>query len=575
MLVLLLAALLAACSSSDGAATASLESEPRGTGPSTDATAGQLSWDRCTDRLASMAGLDCATLEVPLDPAEPDGATIDLAVARAESTGDPQERIGSLVINPGGPGGSGIEFLTNASAAFPEELTDRFDLVSFDPRGVGQSTPVRCIDDETKDEQLTGDLSPDDEAELDEALDEGAEFLAGCEANAGDLIEHMSTADVAADLDQLRAALGDEGLTYLGYSYGTSIGAVYATLYPDNVRALVLDGSVSPGATDEEQLLAQAQGFERTLGNFVAACDADPECAIAPDARGAFDAARARLATDPIEVVSGDETRTLGPDQFDIGVATALYDTTLWGVLAESIADLDGGGAATLLSLLDRQTGRQPDGSYDNSSDAQAMVSCADTEERPSEDEASAAAQRILDAAPVFGGVTAYGTLGCLDWPVAANPLPEITGEGSPTVLVIGTLGDPATPYEWSQQMSEALESAVLLTYEGDGHTAFLRGGDCIEDAVVAYLVDLEVPQAGTRCPAEQETTSFTSIRDEVLSQFEEAGIPSEIANCVIDGIIDELGEAEFTRLILSNDQERLTRLVTAQAVQCAAASRD
>ena len=248
------------------------------------------------------------------------------------------------------------------------------------------------------------------EAELDEALEDGAEFLAGCQANAGDLIEHMSTADVAADLDQLREALGDEGLTYLGYSYGTSIGAVYATLYPDNVRALVLDGSVSPGATDEEQLLAQAQGFERTLANFVAACDADPECAIAPDARGAFDTARARLADDPIEVTSGDETRTLGPDQFDIGVATALYDTTLWGVLAESIADLDGGGAATLLSLLDRQTGRQPDGSYDNSSDAQTMVSCADTEERPSEDEASAAAQRILDAAPVFGGVTAYGT---------------------------------------------------------------------------------------------------------------------------------------------------------------------
>jgi pimeloyl-ACP methyl ester carboxylesterase len=569
---MLVAVLVGGCTGSGtDAATASMESDTRGATDETPPAAGELSWGTCRGEVASLADLECSTLTVPLDPADPSGETIQIAVARSASTGSDEERIGSLVLNPGGPGGSGIEFLANAAPAFPEELTDRLDLVSFDPRGVGESTPVRCIDDETKDEQLTGDLSPDTDEELERALADQEEFLAGCEQNSADLLEHMSTADVAADLDLLRAALGDEQLTYLGYSYGTSIGAVYATLFPDNVRALVLDGSISPSATEEEQLLAQAQGFERTLANFVAACDADSDCEIGPDASASIEAARARLEQDPIVVGSGAEARTLGPDLFDLAVATALYDTTLWGTLAVSIAELDEGGASTLLSLVDRQTGRQPDGSYDNSSDAQTMVSCADTDERPSVDEATATAERILAAAPTFGPITGFGALGCLGWPTAANPLPAITGAGSPTILVVGTVGDPATPYEWAQQMSDALESAVLLTYEGDGHTAFLRGGACIEDAVVAYLVDLSAPAAGTRCPAEESEAGFTSIRDEVLTQFEDAGIPEEVANCVIEGIIAELGESGFNELVLSGDQEQLTRLVTAQAVRCAA----
>lgn len=568
MALLLVTALVGACSTV-GDVTASKESEPRptlGTGPDD----GALAWAACSDRVASMAKIECATLDVPLDPEDPSGDTIELAVARKASTGSDEDRIGSLVLNPGGPGGSGVEFLTNAAAAFPDDVTDHFDLVSFDPRGVGDSTPVRCIDDATKDEQLSGDLSPDTDEELQRALADQATFLEGCESRSGQLLEHMSTADVAADLDELREALGDEQLTYLGYSYGTSIGAVYATEYPDRVRALVLDGSVSPSASEEEQLLAQARGFERTLANFVAACDADPDCAIGPDAAASIAAAREQLAARPITVGSGADARELGPDQFDLAVATALYDTDLWGTLATSIADLTD-GAATLLSLVDRQTGRQDDGTFDNSSDAQTMVSCADSPERPTVDEATAASERILAAAPTFGPITAWSTLGCLGWPTAANPLPTVTGAGAPTILVVGTLGDPATPYEWAEQMTDALESAVLLTYEGDGHTAFLRGGPCIDDAVVDYLVDLRTPAAGTRCPAQDDGPGFTDIRDEVLTQFVDAGIPTEVAECIIDGIIDELGEAQFNQLVLSGDQERLSRLVTARAVPCAA----
>lgn len=522
-----------------------------------------------------MARLQCGTLQVPLDPTAPSGDTIDLAVARSASTGSDDERIGSLVLNPGGPGGSGIDFLANAAASFPEDVTDRFDLVSFDPRGVGESTPVRCLDDAAKDEQLSGDLTPDTPAEVQQALDDQAELLDGCRTNSGDLIAHMSTADVAADVDRLREALGDDQLSYVGWSYGTSIGSVYATLYPDKVRALVLDGSVSPTDSNESQLITQAQGFERTLASFVAACDEDPDCAIGPDAAAAIDDARTRLERSPILVEGSAGRRSLGPDLFDLGLATALYDTTMWGTVATAIAELDDGGAATLLTLVDRQTGRQSDGSFDNSSDAQTMVSCADAPERPSADDALAAAQRITAAAPRFGGVTAAGAYGCLDWPIAANPLPPISGSGARPILVVGTVGDPATPYEWSEQMAAALSSAVLLTYEGDGHTAFLRAGPCIDDAVAAYLTDLTTPTPGTRCPANSSSAGFTSLRDEVVTQFQGAGIPKKVANCVVDGLIEELGESGFNELVLSGDQKQLGRLVTAQAVRCAAVGGD
>lgn len=536
------------------------------------ASGSEMDFGRCNDQLASLAGLECATLAVPLDPEQPDGDTIDLAVARYPSTGSESERIGSLVLNPGGPGGSGVEYLTNAAAVFPESLTSRFDLVSFDPRGVAASTPVRCVDDATKQKSLQGDLTPDDPAETQRALEEQEEFRKGCQARSGELIEHMSTADVAADLDQLRAALGDEKLSYIGFSYGTSIGAVYATLYPQNVRALVLDGSVSPTADEEAQLTAQAQGFDRTYANFLAACDADPRCAIGPDAAATIEETRSRLESDPVVVGDGEARRELGADLFDLAIATALYDTSMWGTLASSIEDIDRGGAAALLSFVDRQTGRRPDGSFDNSSDAQTMVSCADSTERRSVDEAKAASERISASATTFGELTAFGTFTCLDWPMAANPLPTITGAGSAPVLVVGTVGDPATPYEWSQQMASTLEGAVLLTYEGDGHTAFLRGGNCIETAVVDYLVDLVVPAADTRCPAESQDASFAPLRDEVVSQMEQAGLPSAVASCVVDGIIEDLGEAGFDELVLSGDQEKLARLVTAQAMRCATA---
>ncbi|MEZ5238917.1 MAG: alpha/beta hydrolase [Microthrixaceae bacterium] len=518
-----------------------------------------------------MAQLQCATLAVPVDHGAEGSATIDLELARSPATGGGSERIGSLLFNPGGPGGSGIEFLASASLLVPAELQQRFDLVSWDSRGVGESTPVRCLTDEQKDDQIEGDLSPDDQAELDRTVQDQEEFLQGCLQNHPDLIEHMSTADVAADLDDIREALGDEQLNYVGFSYGTAIGATYATMFPERVRAMVLDGAVSPTVSDLEQTITQAQGFERTYLAFVAECDSDPECPLSGRTAAAVEQVRASLDEDPVEVTTSSGTRELTRDLFDIGLATALYDSSTWGLVAQAIDDIEGSGGSTILGLADRQLGRNPDGTWDNSSDAQAMVNCADTESRPGLSEAEDLIPEVADSAPTFGEVLKTAPLSCLDWPLPANPVPEWSAAGAPPILVVGTLGDPATPYEWAEQMSAALEGSVLLTYEGDGHTAFLRGGECIDEAVTRYLVDLELPAAGTSCPEVESDAGLGDISDLLLEQFSQAGVPEPVARCITERLEEELGAADLQELILGGDPNALNQLVTDITLECMA----
>ncbi len=497
--VVAIVALLGGACTTERSSIAEATSNARGS--SVSQTSGELDWGSCAEAGAEGAGLECATLEVPIDYENPEAGSLELELARKTSTGTGSERIGSLLFNPGGPGGSGIEFLGSAAFTVPADIQDHFDLVSWDPRGVGESSPVECLDSSEKDAQISGDISPDTPEELDRAVADQAEFLAGCENNNKDLIEHMSTADVANDLDTIRQALGDEQLNYVGFSYGTSIGATYATMYPDHVRAMVLDGSTSPGANDVEQAVAQAKGFERTYQAFVSSCDASAECALSGQTSASVDSVRQRLDAAPLTVGNGSQSRELTRDLFDIGLASALYDDSSWGSLADAIANLDDGGAEVILELADRQLGRNEDGSWDNSWDAQTMVNCADSEDRPSIDEAIKSSDELVAASPTFGEAFRTGALACVDWPLAANPVPDWSAEGAPPILVVGTLGDPATPYEWSEEMVAALQGSVLLTYEGDGHTAFLRGGPCIDDAVSAYLIDLTLPAPGTELP--------------------------------------------------------------------------
>lgn len=455
----------------------------------------------------------------------------------------------------------------------PEELQERFDLVSWNPRGVGESTPVRCITDEQKDAQTEGDLSPDDTAEMDRAIADQEEFLQGCESNNPELIEHMSTADVAGDMEEIREALGDEKLNYVGFSYGTAIGATYATMFPQEVRSMVLDGSVSPTATDLEQTTTQAEGFERTYLNFVATCDEDPECALSGRSAQTIDEVRSSLDESPLVINTESGERELTRDLFDIGLATGLYDTSIWGPLARAIDDIDGDGGDLILSLADRQLGRNPDGTWDNSSDAQTMVNCADAHDRPTVEEAIAAVDVVAGAAPTFGEVLKTGPLSCVNWPMPANPVPDWTGEGAPPILVVGTVGDPATPYEWSEQMNEALVGSVLLTYEGDGHTAFLRGGPCIDDAVVAYLVDLALPEAGTSCPANEGSagTGVGDLREQLIEELAAAGLPESVAKCIADRLEEDLGTSGLEDLLLGGDPEELTQKITDITLACMA----
>jgi pimeloyl-ACP methyl ester carboxylesterase len=340
-------------------------------------------------------------------------------------------------------------------------------------------------------------------------------------------------------------------------------------MYPTRIRAMVLDGSVSPTASAADQAMVQATGFERTLSNFIAACDADPKCALAPDSAAAIESTRTSLEQSPVTVQDASGTRTLNRDLFDYGLATALYDTSTWGPTAEAIENIRSGGAGTFLALVDRQTGRQADGTYDNSSDAQVMVNCADQTDRPTAEEAAQDEARIIQAAPTFGPLIGAGLTGCDDWPEPAQPTTAPSADGAPPILVIGTLGDPATPYEWAEQMTEALTGSVLLTYEGDGHTAFLRGGQCIEDAVVEYFVDLTVPDEGTRCPAQSSGGEFAGVRDDLIEQLSQS-VPEELATCVVDGMIERVGEAEFNEMVLKNEQEEITKLAQATALECA-----
>lgn len=542
------------CAAGNDLARAESNSRSEATG----SDASSLDWGVCTGPASATGTLECATLAVPLDHDDPDGEQIELALARSRAAGDPSERIGSLVMNPGGPGGSGIEFLTSAAFVMPEEISSRFDLVSWDPRGVGQSSPVRCLDDEEKESQLEGDISPDTPKEERRAAEDQAELRAGCEGRNPEMIRHMSTADVAEDLEQIRIALGEEQLDYMGFSYGTAIGATYATLYGERVRSMVLDGAVSPTDSDLETAVTNAESFERSYEDFVAECDDDDTCPLGPDAEEALEEIRADLDRRPLEVDTTSGTRELTRDLLDYATLAALYDPTLWRTTARAIADLDDGGAQVILALVDQQTGRQPDGSWDNSTDALAMVNCADSPERPTAADALDEAEEIADASRTFGGLLAPSMLACVDWPMAENPVPEWSSESAPPILVVGTLGDPATPIEWAEQMADTLEGSVLLTYEGDGHTAFLSGGECVQDSVAAYLVDLDVPEEGTSCPSVSagapETGGGNGLLDELAQQLEGMGLPTEVAMCVRDGLVEEFGELGLEELLLGGD---------------------
>jgi pimeloyl-ACP methyl ester carboxylesterase len=451
---------------------------------------GTLEWQDCGD------DVECARLDVPLDHEDPGGETIELALARRRAGGDP---IGTLLVNPGGPGFAAIPLVTDAVFYLGEELLERFDVVAWDPRGVGDSTSVDCGDD--LDAFYAVDRSPDDAAEVEANAAAARRLARACARRSGDLLAHVSTYDTVRDLDLVREALGEEQITYLGFSYGTQIGALYADRYPRRVRAMVLDGAVDPSLRFEELALGQATGFDAALDAFLDWCAAG-DCGFGgSDPHRAYRMLMAQIDAEPLFARSDDETRELGPGEADIAVAAALYyGEEGWEALADALREAAQGDGSALLSFADDYTGREPGGRYADHTDALYAIGCTDAPV-PSLAEFPQVAARAEAAATNFGAATVWLSAPCAVWPVPPAGAPgPVRAAGAPPIVVVGTSNDPATPLRWAQALADQLESGRLVVAAGEGHTAYNRESDCVDDLVHRYLVDLVVPEDGTRC---------------------------------------------------------------------------
>lgn len=457
-----------------------------------DARTGSIRWHGCD-------GIQCATLSVPLDPARPSGSRIELALARLPATGSRQ---GFLLTNPGGPGGSGVDLVRGARDIFSSELRRHYDIISWDPRGVGASTAVEC--DPDLDGFVSADHSPDDAQEVRHDVATAQALAAGCARRSGDLLDHVSTLDTVHDMDAIRAALGEAKVTYLGFSYGTYLGAMYAQQYPTRIRAMVLDGAVDPSLSYAQGAQTQAVGFEQNLDAFLDHCRHDKHCGFATggDPRRAFDDVMAGIDAEPLPAKVDGEHRTLGPGEADFGVAQALYSgRDGWPDLAHALAKAAQGDGSELLELSDEYTGYQRGGTYSNEMGAFYATACVDT---PAPRTATAVEQ-LADAAarvaPTFGPSNFWLGLPCTYWHApATGVVAPVHAPGAPPIVVLGTTNDPATPLSGARALASQLPDARLVIYVSEGHTAYGRGSSCVDDAVDNYLVKLTLPTNGTRC---------------------------------------------------------------------------
>ncbi|MFI7705947.1 alpha/beta hydrolase [Nonomuraea sp. NPDC049480] len=454
---------------------------------------GAVAWTQCTDLTGvdgrpttPASGVECGKIQVPLDHAKPDGEKIDLALIRVKAAGD---RLGSLVFNFGGPGASGVDTMAMATQAFGT-LGRRYDLVSFDPRGVERSAGVKC----------GGQVDKLLEAESDADGDKLArEFAAACEKDSGKVLPYVGTVNAAKDLDLLRTALGDEKLNYFGLSYGTHLGAVYATHFPKNVGRFVLDSAFDPTVTFEERAVTQATGFDQAFEAFAKDCVAQScELGANPAAvESTVEKLLAGLKDKPLKV--GDRELTYGLAQ--LAVITPLYAKASWPMLEQAAAAALKGNGTTLLTLADAYTGRKADGTYSTAMTSLQAINCADNAERPTAAQTAQINAKIGKIFPILASESSAGV--CAHWPVKGDDAAKrIDATGSAPIVVIGGKGDPATPYQWATTLTRQLKTGVLVTYEGEGHGAYLTGNGCVLKAVDAYLLEGTVPAAGTTCAA-------------------------------------------------------------------------
>jgi len=451
-----------------------------------------IEWNQLTDRI------DDGTLTVPVDYADPQGDTIELYLARHRATSD--ESPGPLLANRGGPGADGATLGLAATSWFGEEITENFDVIGWDPRGVGQSEgAVDCIDDVDYDRYFSAsDITPDDQAERDALVELAEDYAEAC-LERTDILQHVGTNNSARDIDAIRQALGAEQISYFGFSYGSELGGVWATLFPTTVRAAVFDGATDPNSDALQSTLQQGAGFEAALTTFLAQCSTDSDCAFHNDgdAEGAFD--RLTVSLDESPLPSAGDRVAVNREVAVVAVAQAMYSDRFWPALERALEDAARGDGAGLLQLHDTYHQRSADGSYSNLIEALVAINCADNPERPTVAEADAQAAEVLAVAPrIFPYTT--GSYSCTFFPPALDPRVDITGAGAGPIVVIGTTGDPATPFDSSRAMADTLEDGRFVIVEANEHTGY-QGDDCVRTIVHDYLLTLVAPEDGTVCP--------------------------------------------------------------------------
>jgi pimeloyl-ACP methyl ester carboxylesterase len=441
----------------------------------------------------------CARLTVPLDHDQPSGKTITIAVLKVHDSNNKSGE--SLMVNPGGPGASGIELAIGLAVQVSDKLLSHFDLLGFDPRGVGLSSPVSCVSDSERD-QLTA-AAPDvlTATGLAEAKHLADMVATDCNSKYGSSLADYNTVQTAKDMELIRGAVGDKPLNYLGFSYGTELGSVYAHLYPDHVRVAVLDGAVDPLTDDITSFADQLKGFEDAFDQFQANCLTRSPCKSLGNPRQVVNDLVKQANQSPLKSSASGENRTATGSIVLAGVLSALYLRSDWPALGQALLDAKGGDAKGLFKLADAYTRRSPDGHYSNLLDANTTIACNDSKPGPNDDTIKATAIKWVKDYPMFGAWSAPALFSCQVWQPDRTPVPLPSAATPHKVLVVGNLHDPATPYQGAIDLAQAMGNAALLSWDGEGHTSFLQGSTCIDNYVDSYLISGTVPPPKTTCP--------------------------------------------------------------------------
>ncbi|WP_346960835.1 alpha/beta hydrolase [uncultured Arthrobacter sp.] len=455
----------------------------------------QLNWTRCE------GDFQCAKVKVPLDYNKPDGDSIELAAIKLATKAGSKK--GSLLVNPGGPGGSGYDFVRDAgSTNISEKVRSNYDVVGFDPRGVKRSAPVTCLTDRERDANRAKIYRLDTDAGLAEAFADNKAIAAKCAEKTGPVLGHVDTVSAAKDLDILRGVLNDTKLNYLGYSYGTFLGSTYASLFPDNVGRMVLDGAMDPSLSYEELTAGQAKAFEKAIRAYVTNCLQDSGCPLSGGPDNAVRQIQDLIAAVEANPKAAKDGRVVNASMFVSGFILPFYNDDNWPVLTQALDSAMQGDLSPMLRLSDFGADREPNGTYSaNSTFAFNAINCLDYPMSADTAAMRAEEKQLRQLSPTLGYYFAYGGTSCKDWPYKSVRTPAPAEyKGSTDILVVGTTGDPATPVEWASSLRKQLGTASLLTWKGEGHTAYGRSNSCIENAVDGYLVDGKAPADNTVC---------------------------------------------------------------------------